>query len=211
METDMTGRMLSCLSLAAAMAAAATGQVEFYEESFRYDHDRPAAGTWLGNVESDRVPLTWAALSIKPGDAGGYTVTMTLLSAMAVNAPCDDVEIDGRSVALVLPSASARFQGRISDDGQRLAGTITYDLDEQAEGTFEFARTPRAADLPDPFAFSGVLESSFGKLAMTLVFAETPGGNWSARLTCPPRGSWACRCSVCDAKATRSPPNSAFP
>ncbi len=184
----MTGRMLSCLSLAAAMAAAATGQVEFYEESFRYDHDRPAAGTWLGNVESDRVPLTWAALSIKPGDAGGYTATMTLLSAMAVNAPCDDVEIDGRSVALVLPSASARFQGRISDDGQRLAGTMTYDDDEHAEGTFEFARTPRAADLPDPFAFSGVLESSFGKLAMTLVFAETPGGNWVGQVDVPAQG-----------------------
>ncbi len=184
----MTRRMLACLSLAVATAAPATGRIEFYEESFQYDHDRPAAGAWLGNVEPGRFPPTWGALSIKSGDAGGYTVTMTLLSTAAINAPCNDVEIDGRSVAFVLPAASARFRGRVSDDGQRLAGTITFGDLEQAKGTFEFARTPRPTDLPDPCAFSGVLESSYGNLAMTLVFAETPGGNWVGQVDVPAQG-----------------------
>ena len=180
----MTRRMLACL-LAVATAAPATGQIEFDEESFQYDHDRPAAGDWLGNVEPGRFPASWAALSIKSGDSGAYTATVTLLSTMAVNAPCNDVEIDGSSVAFVLPAASARFRGRVSDDGQRLAGTITFGDLDQAEGTFEFARTPRAADLPDPIAFSGDLEFSFGNLAMTLVFAETPGGNWVGQVDVP--------------------------
>ena len=184
----MTRHMPACLSLAVAMAAAATGQVEFYEESFQYDHGRPAIGTWLGNVERGQFPLTWAALRITSGDAGAYTAAVTLLSAGAVNAPCTDVEIDGRSVAFVLPSASGRFQGRVSDDGQRLAGTITLGDGEESEGFFEFARTPRAADLPDPLAFSGVLESSFGNLAMTMVFAETPGGNWVGQIDVPAQG-----------------------
>ncbi len=85
----MTGRMLACLTLATAMAAPATGQVEFYEESFQYDHDHPAVGDWLGNVEPGRSPQTWAALSIEAGeagDAGAYTTTITLLSTMSINA-----------------------------------------------------------------------------------------------------------------------------
>ena len=174
--------------LATVLATPAVGGVVFLDESFAYDRDRPAAGEWLGNILVSAGPPAWAALTIATDDAGVWTTNLTAMTARAVNTPCGDVTIDGSSVAFALRSMSAHFSGRVSADGQRLSGKIVFDVDDMGEGTFEFARTPLATDLPDPMAFSGELASSFGKLAMTLVFARTPGGNWVGVLDVPAQG-----------------------
>ena len=174
--------------LAVATATSAFGGVEFLDESFGYDRDRPAAGAWFGNIEPGQLPATWGALTIGVDDAGDWTATLTALAVRAMNTPCADVAVDGSSVEFVLPALSARFRGRVSDDGQRLAGTIVFETDDAADGSFEFARTPLATDLPDPLAFSGELSFPFGNLAMTLVFARTPGGNWVGVIDIPAQG-----------------------
>lgn len=171
-------------ALLAAMVMPAAGSVTFLDETFEYDHDRPAAGDWLGNVAPGFFPDGWAALRITDDD-GVWSATITILTARAINTLCTDIAIDGPSVEFAL--ASARFRGTISDDGQRLTGTIVSDRGA-GEGPFELARTPRATDLPDPMAFKGQLTSAFGTLDMTLVFASTPGRNCVGVIDVPAQG-----------------------
>ncbi len=174
--------------LAAVVATSALGGVVFFDESFDYDRDRPAAGEWLGNIVVSAGPPAWAALTIGTDDAGVWTTKLTAMTARAVNTPCDEVTIDGASVEFMLPAMSAHFSGRVSADGQRLSGKIVFEAADMGEGTFEFARTPRATDLPEPLAFSGELATPGGNLAMTLVFARTPGGNWVGVIDVPAQG-----------------------
>jgi hypothetical protein len=174
--------------LATVLASPAVGGVVFLDESFAYDRDRPAAGEWLGNILVSAGPPAWAALTISTDDAGVWTTNMTAMTARAVNAPCGDVTIDGSSVEFTLRAYSARFNGQVSADGQRLSGKIVFDVADMGEGSFEFARTPRATDLPEPLAFRGDLVTPVGKMAMTMVFARTAGGNWVGVLDVPAQG-----------------------
>ncbi len=174
--------------LAAVTASPAVGGVVFLDESFDYDRDRPAAGEWLGNIVVGAGPPAWAALTIGTDDAGMWTTNLTAMTARAVNTPCTEVAIDGSSVEFVLRAMSAHFRGRVSADGQRLSGTIVVEAADIGEGTFEFARTPRATDLPEPLAFSGELATPGGNMAMTMVFARTAGGNWVGVLDVPAQG-----------------------
>ncbi len=178
-------RPVALVLFGALAAPTAVGQVVFIDEVFEYDHDRPVAGDWLGNVQTGSGPAVWGALSISLDLDGAYSVSVTLLTFGLVNSECKDVEVDGHSVEFAVPVA--RFQGQVSVDGQRLTGTVTFGAGSEP-GSFEFARTPLVAHLPDPLAFAGELESSFGNLAMTLVFAETAGGNWVGLIDVPAQG-----------------------
>ena len=181
-------RTIGFALLAAVLASPAIGGVVFLDESFDYDRDRPAAGDWLGNIEVSAGPSAWAALTIGTDDAGVWTTNLTAMTVGAVNTPCKEVTIDGASVDFVLRAMSARFRGWVSEDGQRLSGKIVFEAAGMGEGTFEFARTPRATDLPEPLAFSGELATPGGNLAMTMVFAQTAGGNWVGVLDVPAQG-----------------------
>ncbi len=181
-------RTIGFALFAAVMASPAVGGVVFLDESFDYDRDRPAAGDWLGNIEVSAGPSAWAALTIGTDDAGVWTTNLTAMTVGAVNTPCKEVTIDGSSVEFVLRAMSAHFRGWVSEDGQRLSGKIVFDVDDMGEGSFEFARTPRATDLPEPLAFSGELATPGGNLAMTMVFAQTAGGNWVGVLDVPAQG-----------------------
>ena len=117
------------VTLAATMTLVGTGPIEFADEAFDYDRDVPAAGFWLGNVRTDRFPETWAALMIEPGDA--WSVRITLMRAGALNTPARSIEIDGRSAAFTLSGFAARFDGKLSPDGQIYSGTITFGDEQQ--------------------------------------------------------------------------------
>jgi pimeloyl-ACP methyl ester carboxylesterase len=174
-------------------AAAAPGQVKFLDESFEWDRDHPAAGHWLGNLQPGRSADTWAALLIARGDDGAWSASMTMIAALALDAPCEDLQVEGPSVAFTLPVAGKpRFSGTVSDDGQRLVGTIAYadaEPEQAPEGSFELARTPRPVDLPRMLAYSGELRGpGLPAMVMTLVFAQTPGGSWVGHLDVPGQG-----------------------
>jgi pimeloyl-ACP methyl ester carboxylesterase len=193
MEVPAVQRHLASFVAAVLIALPASGQVEFLEESFEYDRDHPAAGHWLGNLQPDRSPDTWASLLIEQGDDGKWAASITILAAMALDTACTVVEIDGRSIAFTVPvPGQPLFRGTVGADGQRFAGSITYgdaeaeaEADAGAEGSFEFARTPRSMDLSSPMAFTGELQAPQGKLGMTIVLAETPGGNWVGHVDVP--------------------------
>lgn len=184
-------RLWAITAAAAAALPAAAEPVEFLNESFEYDHARPAAGFWLGNVENNGTSAGWAALAIETGEQGGWKATITMLSVGAVNTACRTLEVDGKSVAFAA-SAFARFDGDVSDDGQRLSGTATIGTATEPTGSFELARTPRPLELERPLAYTGALKSPFGELEMTFVFAETPGGHWIGQIDVPAQGFFAC-------------------
>ena len=180
-------RPLALALLGALAAPTASAQVVFTDEAFEYDHDRPVAGDWLGNVQTGPGPAVWGALSISSDDDGAYSASITLLTLGLVNSACADVTVDRHSIEFAAASTAARFIGQVSDAGQRLTGTMTVGAGSEP-GSFEFARTPLATHLPDPLAYRGELESAFGNLAMTLVFAETAGGNWVGLIDVPAQG-----------------------
>jgi pimeloyl-ACP methyl ester carboxylesterase len=118
-----------------------------------------------------------------------------MIAALALGTPCDEVQVEGRSVSFALAvRGRPRFSGTISPDGQRLAGSMTFaeadaDAEAPAEGTFEFARTPRPVDLPQMFAYSGELRGpGLPPMTMTFVFAPTRAGNWVGHLDVAAQG-----------------------
>ncbi len=187
----LTAVVLTCLAAARPAPLLAGGPVIFLDETFPYDAQQPALGHWLGQVDAGPGPATWASVIIEPG-TDSPSVRITMMPVMAIQAPCGDVAIAGRSVAFTLAHASARFEGQVSDDGQRLLGSVAVGAMPGHDGTFELARTPLVTDLADPMPFAGEIESPMGKLAMTMVFAETPGGNWVGQLDVPAQGLLGC-------------------
>jgi pimeloyl-ACP methyl ester carboxylesterase len=192
-ERAMRRHVLSALIATLVTAAPAPGQVEFLEESFDYDQNQPAAGHWLGNIQVGANPPTWGALVIECNEEGEWSASITLIAAMALGAPCTGILIEDRSVSLMLPaSGQPRMSGTVSPDGQRLAGSLTFGVpraDHPLMGTFELARTPRSTDLPAMHAYTGELRGpGLPSMAMTFVFAQTPGGNWVGHMDVTAQG-----------------------
>lgn len=160
-----------------AAAAIGLGPVELIPETFDFDAARPALGSWLGNVELDGdESLAW----LQVRSDGAWTIRAVVPAAEAIGDEADEVTVDGHAMAFVLDAGDAlRFEGRVSDDGQRLTGTIVGDQ----EGTFGLARTPLPDDLAEPLSFSGDIDTPSGRsLSVTLVLAETPAGNWVGQM-----------------------------
>ena len=103
----MRRHVLSALIAVLVTAAPAPGQVQFLEESFDYDENLPAAGHWLGNIQVGENPPTGGALVIECNEEGEWTASITLIAAMVLGAPCTEVRIEDRSVALMLPAWGA--------------------------------------------------------------------------------------------------------
>lgn len=170
------------------LSASASAQVDFLDEAFAYDHAHPAAGRWLGNVSAGRYPDTWGELVVERDVEGRWLGTITVLVAGALGSPCNELEVDGAVIAFTIGAAAGRFEGAVSPDGQRLNGTIRFP-DAEAEGSFEFARTPRPMDLARPVAYTGAIEiPGMPAIEMSFVLAETPGGNLVGHADVPAQG-----------------------
>ena len=177
--------------VAAALATTAMGQVAFLDETFDYDKDHPQVGYWIGNVAlpASSETILVGALEVKQADES-YALRMTLPGVRALNKDCVLVAAQGSALTfdLVAAGGTYRFVGEIDAAGQRFAGTVSP-VDEADDGrehsSFEFARSIRPTDLPDPLAFTGDLAAQGIKMGMTIVLAKTPGGNWVGHIDVP--------------------------
>ena len=189
-RTAILGATLWCLCAWAAVPVHSQ-QVVFPDETFAYDEHAPAAGAWLGNLTPPTGTSLFAALIIERDDAGRWSITLTSLWLGAMNTPCARPVVTDRQLAFTLaaPAAKLQFEGEISDDGQRLTGSIrdaAAPADNAATGAFTFRRLPRPMDLPNPLAFTGQLELPGSiKLTMTIALTQTPGGNWVGHVDVP--------------------------
>lgn len=170
----------------------ARSQFEPLDESFPHDPEHPAAGLWVGDL-SVGPTVQFGVLAIERDGGGAWSAKGTAAFLLALGTQCREVVIDGRTVALTLGSLLGvlSFDGRISDDGQRLAGALvlTQPGHEVRRGTFEMARTMRADDGLHPVTLSGKLRVPGGSgIDVTLVLAATPGGNWVAEIDIPLQG-----------------------
>ncbi|MEE8153502.1 MAG: alpha/beta fold hydrolase [Phycisphaerales bacterium] len=176
--------------VAAALATTAMGQVEFLDETFEYDKDHPQVGYWIGNVASPGSSETMivGALEVKQADES-YMLRMTLPGVGALNKECVVVAAQGSALTFELVAAGGtyRFVGEIDGAGQRFAGKAfpADEAEDRKERSFEFARSVRPTDLPDPLAFTGDLAAQGIKIGMTIVLAKTPGGNWVGHVDVP--------------------------
>ena len=184
-------RLAISVLVATALATTAMGQVEFLDETFDFDKDHPQVGYWIGNVpapaSSEKIIVS--ALEVKPAE-NGYALRMTLPALGTLNKECTLVAAQGSALTfdLVAAGGTYRFVGEIDAAGQRFAGTVSP-IDEAEDGeehsAFEFARSSRPTDLPDPLAFTGDLAAQGIKIGMTIVLAKTPGGNWVGHIDVP--------------------------
>ncbi|MEE8153501.1 MAG: amidohydrolase family protein [Phycisphaerales bacterium] len=189
----MSRRAISVF-VAATLATTAMGQVELLDETFEYDRDHPAAGHWLGTTQRDSGPAAFVEILIEQTNDTPWQVAVTALSLSARNTPCEDVVIEGRTARFVLGADDNPlvFEGSVSDDGQRLTGSLTPrdDGDAGAErGSFNLQRVPRPLDLDNPMRFSGIAQSGVGiELEISIVLAQTPAGNWVGQIDLPRLG-----------------------
>ncbi len=185
-------RSLALIWLGLVAAAPTRGQFEPLDESFPHDPEHPAAGLWVGDL-SVGPRAQFGVLAIERDGGGTWSAKGTAAFLLALGTPCREVAIDGRAVALTFGSVMGvlSLDGSISDDGQRLAGSLvlTKPGREARPGTFEMARTMRAADAPLPITLGGTLQvPGGGGIQVTLVLAATPGGNWVAEIDIPLQG-----------------------
>ncbi|MCZ6445899.1 MAG: hypothetical protein O6758_06915, partial [Planctomycetota bacterium] len=172
----------------------ALGQVEFLDEKFEYDRDHPASGRWLGTIQRESTPATFAEILIQQTHDTHSKVAVTALALSARNVQCEDVVIEGRSVRFVLVADDdpLAFDGTVSEDGQRLTGSLTLRDAGGADterGSFDLVRAPRPLDLDNPMRFSGIARSGLGiDLEIAIVLAETPAGNWVGQIDLPRLG-----------------------
>ncbi len=174
--------------------AVALGQSDPVPEVFNFDSDHPAPGHWLGTIQRESGPAAFAEILIQQTHDAPWKVAVTALTLSARNAPCQEVVIEGRAVRFVLGADDNPlvFEGAVSDDGQRLTGSLTPrdDGDAGAErGSFNLRRVPRPLDLDNPMRFSGTARSGQGiELEIAIVLAETPAGNWVGQIDLPRLG-----------------------
>ena len=187
----MRRRLLFWIVPLVAAAQAARGQIELPHETFAFDRDRPALGHWVGQIVPAGHTPVFAAVLIELNDEGEWTAAVTFLPARALASPGRDVRIEGGSVAFRLPTRGGvlGFSGEISADGQRMDGAVETMSREDAQpdpAALALRRVPRPVDLPRFEAFKGDLEfAGAGKLAMAIVLARTPGGNWVGHMDVP--------------------------
>jgi len=198
------------LVLGVAVSGACAAEVEFLNEQFSYDKQAPAIGYWVGNITLPDDSTQFMALQVNRTNNDAWLVKAIWLNAGALDAPCEAIQLDDRSLAFALPSqvGAFTFNGTISDDGQRYRGTI--DLPQRIaqqfqppeaqddsttrantqpddpQGEFVLARRPEVMDLDDPLAYTGSLQvPQMGELKLNVVFAQTPGGNWVGHMDVP--------------------------
>ena len=170
----------------------AFGQAQFLDETFAFDKDKPQVGFFIGNVNiSTSPPKTVVAVLNVTKSADGLSVRLTLPGAAAMNKECVAISATGSKLTFQVVGAGGTyaFKGEIDADGQRFSGQVapidkTDDAEEQS--SLECRRTLRPTDLPKPLAFTGDLSVQGIKLGMTIVLAQTPGGNWVGQ-----------RCEIC--------------
>ena len=189
--------MLNVLTVGVSLSlfiAVAMGQFDQVPEVFNFDQDHPASGHWLGTVQRESGPAAFAEVLIEHTNDAPWTVTVTALTLSARNASCENVVIEGRAARFVLGADDDPlvFEGTVSEDGQRLTGSLTPrdDFDAGAErGSFNLRRVPRPLDLDNPMRFSGTARSGPGiELEIAIVLAETPAGNWVGQIDLPRLG-----------------------
>ncbi|MCH6552372.1 MAG: methyltransferase domain-containing protein, partial [Planctomycetes bacterium] len=170
------------------MLAYGLGPVELVDEKFDYDQAHPAAGVWLGNVSGPKESWSIGQLVIQRDE--GWAVTAFIPSLDAYHAAGAEVAVEAGSITFNLGSEGEpwRIHASVSDDGQRMIGTISTEHGEAA-GTLELARTLRPADLPDPTRFAGEISTpNTGALEISITLARTPGGHWVGALDFPAGG-----------------------
>lgn len=187
------GRRLTALMIGWCLVAPAMAQrVQLPDEVVDFDQREPAAGFWLGSIDAPQGAL-FAIVEFKR-EGGEWAGTMTLLAYGAVNAACSNLSVQDREIQFAVSTAlgAAKFKGVLSEDGQRMIGQIVMPRPqadgalESASHEFEFRRSLRAAAQPSAKAYGGKLDvPQIGQLALTVILAQSPGGNWIGQVDVP--------------------------
>jgi pimeloyl-ACP methyl ester carboxylesterase len=185
------------ISLVIAGSARADDPVRFSDEALPYDHDHPLAGFWVGQitVKSGMIFEFWNIERLPTGDWSA-TITSLHFGATGANAKLENVENASATISFTALNMAHRFEGKVSDDGQRLTGPYAIRKGDAAagekpidEGTIELGRSLRVATLPDMKAFSGTIGvSGAPQIHLTVMLAHTAGGHWLGQVNIPAQG-----------------------
>ncbi|MGI9014305.1 MAG: CocE/NonD family hydrolase [Phycisphaerales bacterium] len=165
-------------------------RVTLVTEHFEYNQAHPTAGHWHGNIRAD-VGVAAVALNIpEPDEDGTVDASGTVAPGNHPHQRLRDLAIDGKAIAFRFPlfppeAGHLEFKGEVSDDGQRMRGSVMWPNVMKEPGTFELARSPLAMALA-PVAYRGDMPFEEGvSFELTVVVAQTPGGNWIGHIDIP--------------------------
>jgi pimeloyl-ACP methyl ester carboxylesterase len=108
---------------------------------------------------------------------------------MAVEQPLAELSVEGPDVSLRLGHGvnALRLEGRVSADGQHLAGKAS--TMQGNAGTFGLRRTIRPSATAEPLALTGKVQIPDGQtLDLTITFGRTPAGAWVGEIAIPAQG-----------------------
>lgn len=189
---------LLIISILLSSTAFTIAQVELLEEVFEYDRDHPAVGYWLGNVELTDGVKAFTALTVKHEAAaddtdlsGSYNASITLLIARLLDTACTGCTAKGSELEIEfkISEGLARMSGSLSEDGQYYTGTAIRIIDgkaaEEEPGTFKLKRYVKPMSIGRNLAFTGKMTVQGMEMGLTVVIAETAGGNWVGHLDIP--------------------------
>jgi fermentation-respiration switch protein FrsA (DUF1100 family) len=120
-------------------------------------------GDWLGTLQAGGTELR-IALHFTASEDGSVTGTMDSLDQGATGIPVADVTLSGQTVSLTVPSAGARYEGQLSEEGTRIDGTWSQGpnhLPLVMERTDELPVLERPQEPKEPLPYE-VLEATFG-------------------------------------------------
>jgi hypothetical protein len=144
-----------------------------------------ASGHWTGAIETPGQPLQ-VEVDLKPGTPPAWDGTITIPAQNLKFFPLAGVDVQGKAVAFVIPSApgTPTFKGTLSDDGATIAGDFT-----QGEASFPFKLTRAGDALSAPAppkstaitkevegTWDGTLQAGGQALRLTLKLAGGAGG-----------------------------------
>lgn len=155
---------------------------EYIDEVFSFDAEQPLVGFWRGNVETTLGPLI-ISVHITEGEAG-LKISQTAAQVAPPHQECKVIEVDGRSVKWDFPPTPldqlgwVNFEATVSEDGQWLEGEMVWPQLLDEPGTMKLQRTIRPRDGENKMAFGGTVEIEEIPFRISMLFSQTPGGNW---------------------------------
>jgi len=152
-------------------------RVELLNESFPYNHDKPALGHWHGNVHTG---FGWPAASIviSESERGEYVMTASITPGNRPHAPITSFTIDGPYVEFRFPldppeAGRMHFVGRISEDGQRMTGELEMPR-EMIDRAIEFENEARQENGEAPLSAEETAAMTEELRPGTFELARTP-------------------------------------
>jgi uncharacterized protein (TIGR03435 family) len=126
-KLDFSRKLLLGMAGAAALAVPVFfGLVHITQvraQSAAANAEQGLAGTWQGTLHAGKDLRI--VFKITPGDTGGYQAVSYSIDQEGAKIPVKETTLQGATVKMSIPAVQGSFEGKLSQDGKTIVGTLT--------------------------------------------------------------------------------------